>query len=281
MVRSARSHPAATKSAAPSLLPVAFRVVQVPVWQDNYAYLLEADDGATALVDSPEAGPILELLERSGRRLTHIFNTHHHPDHIGSNTELLQHFSGLEIWGGRYDSEHGRIPGQTRALAEGETFRWGGVDCTVREIPGHTHGHIAYLWNNACAFVGDTLFYGGCGRLFEGNAEELDHSLYEVLSQLSPDTQLFCAHEYTEANLRFAAHVDPENLALQAAIREVKSLRSRGLATVPSTLEREHNVNPFLRCDTDAIRRAVGARKGAARHEVLGALRRMKDEFRG
>jgi hydroxyacylglutathione hydrolase len=260
---------------------VAFSVVQVLVWQDNYAYLLEASDGSTALVDSPEAAPILELLERSGRQLTHIFNTHHHPDHVGSNSVLLEHFPELEIWGGRYDSEHARIPGQTRALAEGETFRWGGEDCTVREIPGHTHGHIAYLWSNGCAFVGDTLFYGGCGRLFEGSAEQLDHALYEVLGRLPPDTQIFCGHEYTEANLRFAAHVDPQNPVLKATIVEVESLRAQGRATVPSTLEREHDVNPFMRCDTEAIRRAVGARQGAPRHEVLGALRSMKDEFRG
>ena len=260
---------------------MAFRVLQIPVWQDNYAYLLEADDGTTGLVDSPEAAPILASLSRSGRTLTHIFNTHHHPDHIGSNVALIERFPDLEVWGGSYDAEHGRIPGQTRAVVDGETFRWGGVSCTVRTIPGHTHGHIAYLWDNGCAFVGDTLFYGGCGRLFEGSAEQLDHALYAVLGPLPDDTQVFCAHEYTEANLRFAAHVDPTNVPLQAAIREVRALRSAGRSTVPSTIKREHDVNPFLRCDTHAIRLAVGSPPGAPRHEVLGALRRMKDEFRG
>ena len=257
-----------------------FRVVQIPVWQDNYAYLLEADDGCTGLVDSPEAAPILAALERSGRRLTHIFNTHHHPDHVGGNSELLERFPDLEIWGGQYDAEHQRIPGQTRALLDEETFRWGGEDCTVRAIPAHTHGHIAYLWKNRSAFVGDTLFYGGCGRLFEGTAEQLDHALYGVLGCLPDDTRVFCAHEYTASNLRFAAHVDPENRALKAAITEVEMLRAAGHSTVPSTIKREHEVNPFLRCDTHAIRLAVGSSPGAARHEVLGALRRMKDEFR-
>jgi len=250
------------------------------VWEDNYAYLLEGDDGSTGLVDSPEAAPILSALECSGRKLTHVFNTHHHPDHIGANNELLTHFPDLEIWGGEYDSEHQRIPGQTRALLDGEKFRWSGVTCTVRAIPAHTHGHITYLWDDGSAFVGDTLFYGGCGRLFEGNAEQLDHALYDVLGCLPGDTEVFCAHEYTAANLHFAAHVDPNNQALKAAISEVKSLRAAGRPTVPSTIKREHEVNPFLRCDTHAIRLAVGSPPGAARHEVLGALRRMKDEFR-
>jgi hydroxyacylglutathione hydrolase len=260
---------------------VGFRVIQIPVWQDNYAYILEAENGETALVDSPEAAPILAHLQNSSRTLNHIFNTHHHPDHVGANSDLAGHFEGLEIVGGTYDQAHRRIPGQTHALEDGERFQWGGEHCTVREIPGHTHGHIAYIWSNGCAFVGDTLFFGGCGRLFEGTPEQLDHALYEVLGSLPVSTLLYCAHEYTEANLRFAMHVDCKNPDLLRTVEEVRRLRSLGRPTVPSTLATEWAVNPFLRCDTPAIREAVGAGGDTPRHEVLGALRRMKDQFRG
>jgi len=260
---------------------VSFSITQVPVWNDNYAYLLEADNGDTGLVDSPEAAPILEALTASGRRLTHIFNTHHHPDHIGSNQELLECFPDLEIWGGAYDHRHGRIPGQTRALSDGETFDWGGERCVVREVPAHTLGHILYNWGNGATFVGDTLFFGGCGRLFEGTAEQLDHALYNVIGSLPPETHLYCAHEYTAANLRFAAHVDPDNETLLDTQREVVELRARAISTVPSQLKLEWQLNPFLRCDTAAIRSAVGATDDSPRHAVLGALRTLKDNFGG
>ncbi len=257
-----------------------FEIIRLPVWVDNYAYLLLADDGDAAVVDSPEAGPVLEELARRGRRLTHIFNTHHHFDHVGSNAALLEAFDDVAVFGGRYDREHERIPGQTRVLVDGETFAWGGETCTVREVPGHTLGHILYTWSNGAAFVGDTLFVGGCGRLFEGTAEQLDRALNDVIAALPPATRLYCAHEYTQSNLKFALHVDPDNAALIAYAEEVDRKRGAGAATVPSVLADELEINPFLRCDTPAIRAAVGM-AAASRHEVLGALRSMKDGFRG
>jgi hydroxyacylglutathione hydrolase len=192
----------------------------------------------------------------------------------------MKEFPGLCIFGGRYDSEHGRIPGQTRVLVDGETFDWGGEQCVVREVPGHTLGHILYDWSNEAAFVGDTLFVGGCGKLFEGTAEQLDRALNDVISALAPTTRLYCAHEYTQSNLRFARHVDPSNADLIAYAREVDHKRARGASTVPSVLADELRINPFLRCDTHAIRSAVGLGKSSPRHEVLGALRSLKDEFR-
>ncbi len=258
-----------------------FEVIQVPVWQDNYAYVLAGEDGTCALVDSPEAGPILEVLEERQLTLTHIFQTHHHPDHVGANRELIRLLPGLEVWGGAYDLQHGRIPGQTRALRDGEELAWAGERCVIREIPAHTLGHIAWFWSNGAAFVGDTMFFGGCGRLFEGTAEQLDRALYDVIGELDPQTLLYCAHEYTEANLRFAASVDPDNEPLSALRAEVSGLREQGLPTVPSRLEQEWAVNPFLRCDTPEIRDAVQLGPAASRHEVLGALRSMKDGFSG
>ncbi len=191
-----------------------FAIQRVPVWQDNYAWLLASEDGTAALVDAPEAGPILEILRSRGLGLTHIFNTHHHYDHVGSNEALQAAFPDLQIFGGVYDHQHGRIPGQTRALADGERFTWGGVGCTVREVPGHTLGHIAYLFDDGSAFVGDTLFVGGCGRLFEGTAEQLDGAINRVLATLPSDTRLYCAHEYTASNLAYARSVDRDNANL-------------------------------------------------------------------
>ena len=260
---------------------MAFEIVRIAVWMDNYAYLLLADDGTAAVVDSPEAGPILAELKRRGRPLTHIFNTHHHFDHVGSNQALIDAFPGIEVLGGRYDSDHGRIPGQTRVLSDGDELYWGGERCVVREVPGHTLGHILYGWSNGAAFVGDTLFVGGCGRLFEGTPRQLDVALNDVIAELPEDTRLYCAHEYTQSNLRFARYVDPDNGDLAAYSAEVDRKRANGTPTVPSTLGDELRINPFLRCDTVAIRAAMGLGDRAPRHEVLGALRTMKDGFAG
>lgn len=256
---------------------MAYEVVQLPVWRDNYAYVLLGDDVA-AVVDSPEAAPVLALLDERGRSLTHIFNTHHHFDHVGSNEGLLERFPDLEVWAGAHDHREQRIPGQTRVLRDGDRFTFSGVGCTVREVPGHTLGHIAYLFDDGRAFVGDTSFVGGCGRLFEGTPAQMDHALNEVLSSLPDDTRLYCAHEYTASNLRFALSVDGDNPDLRAFADEVERLRAAEQPTVPSTVGLEKRVNPFYRADAPALRAAVGL-PDAPRHEVLGALRALKDEF--
>ena len=258
-----------------------FDVVRIPVWQDNYAWLLVADDGTAALVDGPEAGPIERVLDERGLRLTHIFQTHHHYDHVGANEGLIARFPDLQVWGGAYDSEHGRIPGQTRVLRDGEEVEWAGCRATIHEVPGHTLGHIAWLWSNGAAFVGDTLFACGCGRLFEGTAEQMDRALNDVIAGWPPDTLLYCAHEYTQSNIRFALTVDGDNPALLRLADEVDQRRGAGEATVPTRLADEIRCNPFMRCDTPAIRGALGCDSDAPRHEVLGRLRAMKDGFRG
>lgn len=257
---------------------MAYEVERVPVWRDNYAWVLFGDDGSAALVDSPEAGPIAERLSARGARLTHILNTHHHPDHVGANPDLVDAWPGLAVFGSAYDAEQHRIPGLTKGLRDGDTFTFAGVRCSVREVPGHTLGHIAYLFDDGRAFVGDTLFVGGCGRLFEGTAEQLDRSLNEVLAALPDDTRVYCAHEYTASNLRFARSVDPDNADLLAYSEEVERLREADEATVPSTLGLERRINPFLRADLPALRAAVDL-PDAPRHEVLGALRSRKDHF--
>jgi hydroxyacylglutathione hydrolase len=260
---------------------VPFEIVQIPVWQDNYAHLLIASDGSCALVDGPEAGPVLRVLDARDLRLTHVFVTHHHLDHIGANQALLERFPALQIWAGEHDGDLGRVPAQTRRIADGERIAWGGDVATVRQVPGHTLGHLAWIWDHGVAFVGDALFVAGCGRLFEGTAEQLDASLYGVLGALPTDTLLYCAHEYTEANLRFARSVEPDNAELAAFATVAAGLRAEGRSTVPQPLSLELAINPFLRCDQPAIRAAVGLDATAPRHRVLGALRAMKDGFKG
>ena len=256
-----------------------YEVIQVPVWRDNYAYVLLDSDGHAAVVDSPEAEPVLALIDSQGAVLTHLLNTHHHPDHVGSNRDLLERFPAAEVFGSTYDMARGRIPGQSRGLKDGERFTFGGVGCTVRDVPAHTLGHIAYVFDDGSAFVGDTSFVGGCGRLFEGTAKQMDTALNEVISGLGDDVLLFCAHEYTESNLRFALSVDGENPALIAFAEQVAVLRASGEPTVPSTVGLEKAINPFFRADSKALRTAAGLPSGAPRHEVLGRLRAMKDQF--
>ncbi len=254
------------------------QIVQVPVWQDNYAYVL-LGEGVAAVVDSPEAGPVLAVLDAHRAALTHLLNTHHHPDHVGANRDLLARFPDAQVFGSRYDADHARIPGLTRAVHDGDRFLFGDLGCTVREVPGHTLGHIAYVFDDGAAFVGDTAFVAGCGRLFEGTAAQMDRALNEVIAGLGDHVRLYCAHEYTLSNLRFALSVDGENETLRRYAEEAKDLRARNVPTVPSTVALERAINPFFRADAPALRAAAGVPADAPRHEVLGALRAMKDRF--
>ena len=258
---------------------MAFEVVQVPVWQDNYAYVLCGDDGSAAVVDAPEADPVLAIVAERGLRLTHLFNTHHHFDHIGANDALAAAFPDLVVVGSQYDFARGRIPRQTRAVQAGDAVEFAGVAAQVLDVAGHTLGHIAYQFENGCAFVGDSVFVGGCGRLFEGTAQQLDRALNEVIAGLPGPTLLYCAHEYTLSNLRFARSVDPDNEELAAFSDEAGALRAAGRSTVPTTVAQERSMNPFLRADARALRAAAGLGAKAERHEVVGRLRAMKDGF--
>ncbi len=243
---------------------------------DNYGFLVhDADSGLTACVDTPEAGPILAALEAKGWSLTHIWNTHWHPDHTGGNLEI-QKETGCEIFGPRNERE--RIPGIDLELDEDSRFEFGAHTVRVFDVPGHTSGHIAYwMPDDAVAFVGDTLFALGCGRLFEGTAEQMWDSLGK-LAALPPETVLYCAHEYTQANARFAQSVDPENEALAERVQEIDSLRAKGIATVPTSLGTELATNPFLRAEDPGLQRALGM-EGADPVEVFAETRKRKDNF--
>lgn len=252
-------------------------VEQIAVLSDNYVYLLhEPESGATAAVDPAVAEPVLAELARRQWRLTHILNTHHHGDHTGGNLEL-KHATGAQVVGARRDAQ--RIPGIDVEVREGDTFLLGHAAAMVFETPGHTTGHIAFWFPDSHAlFCGDTLFSLGCGRLFEGTAEQMWDSLRK-LRDLPDDTRVYCAHEYTAANGRFARLVERGNAALLTRVEQVARLRGAELPTVPSLMADERAANPFLRADSADVARAVGMEPGTDPARVFAELRRRKDVF--
>lgn len=252
-------------------------VEQIPVLSDNYIYLLhDPATGATAAVDPAEAAPVLDRLAAKGWRLTHILNTHHHGDHVGGNLALKSE-TGCLIAGPRADAD--RIPGIDIPLGEGDRFRLGEAEAEIFDLPGHTRGHIAYFFADSQAlFCGDTLFLLGCGRLFEGTPQQMWASLLK-LRDLPGDTMVYCAHEYTQGNARFAAIIERGNATLAARIEDIDARRARGLPTVPAPLAVERATNPFLRADQPTVAAALGL-SGMDAAAVFAELRRRKDVFR-
>lgn len=244
---------------------------------DNYGVLLhDHKSGETAAIDAPDAADVERQLTARGWRLTHILTTHHHGDHVEGNAALKQRF-GCTIIGPQ--AEAAKIPGLDRAVSGGESFSWAGREVRVLDCPGHTAGHIAYhLPEEEMLFAGDTLFSLGCGRVFEGTMEEMHRSVSQFAT-LPASTRLYCGHEYTQSNARFALSVEPGNAALVARAAEVDRLRGMGEMTCPSALGEELKTNPFLRTGSTEIRRNLGL-AGASDAEVFAELRRRKDSFR-
>jgi hydroxyacylglutathione hydrolase len=264
-----------------NLLHSDLTVLTVPAFKDNYLWLIH--DGVHAVaVDPGDAGPILDALADHKLALTAILLTHHHADHIGGVPQLLERFP-VPVFGPRNDA----ISAVTHPLSEGDRIDVPGIDLAldVLDVPGHTSGHIAYVRHTPGAhwlFCGDTLFAGGCGRLFEGTPAQMAKSLSK-LAALPDDTQVFCAHEYTLSNLRFADAVEPGNRALQLRLRDESAKRAAGLPTVPSTIGLEKGTNPFLRYrEPGIVDRLVAAGKLAPNAEpvqAFAALREWKNEF--
>ena len=252
-----------------------------PCLRDNYGFLLhDTTAGVTAAVDTPEVEPILGALRDKGWQLTHILNTHHHNDHAGGNL-AIKAATGCRIVGPRADAA--RIPGIDVEVGEGDEFLLREHAVRVHDTPGHTRGHIVYhLTEDGVAFVGDTLFAMGCGRLFEGTAQQMWSSLQKLM-RWPDDTRVYCAHEYTQANARFALSVEPGNAALARRAREVDAMRAARKPTVPTTIGIEKATNPFLRPASGEIRAAVGLTEPgqgeAGLVNVFARTRALKDAF--
>lgn len=251
-------------------------ILQLPVLNDNYIFLIhDSLSGETAAVDPAVAQPVLDALDQNGWRLTVILNTHHHLDHVGGNLELKQ-LTGCMVIAPL--SERHRIPGLDRGVVDGDVVTLGKHSARVIATPGHTSGHVVYHFSDDnLLFCGDTLFVMGCGRLFEGTAEQMWHSL-QKLKALPASTQVYCAHEYTQANGRFALTVEPDNPELQQRMEVVNQLRAKHLPTVPSTIEQELATNPFFREDSLALRKNIN-KVGHTPVEVFAEVRRLKDRF--
>jgi hydroxyacylglutathione hydrolase len=236
-------------------------IVAVPAFADNYLWLVHDEaSGETAVVDPGDAAPVLAEAERRGWPIGQVWNTHWHPDHTGGNLAIKE-ATGARISGPASET----IPGRDVALKEDDEIRLGDHVGRVIEVPGHTSGHIALIFDDdGVAFVGDTLFAMGCGRLFEGTPEQMYRSL-QRLTRLPDDTRLYCAHEYTLSNGRFAAHAMPEDAAIEGRLARIKQLRDAGEMTVPTTVKQERETNPFVR---------------ATNVDEFARLRREKDSFR-
>lgn len=252
----------------------------VRAFRDNYLWLASDDEGDAFVVDPGDAEPVRAALESRGLTLRAILVTHHHFDHTGGVGQLAAGGS-VPVYG----PDNAAIEGISHTVADGERIRVLGTEFEVLAVPGHTLDHIAYFAAEAdggpLVFCGDTLFAGGCGRLFEGTADQMHRSLAR-LAALPPKTRVYCAHEYTLANLRFARAVEPGNAVLEARIEREAARRERDEPTVPTTVGEELDTNPFLRCDRPEVIRAAGSRQGgtpAPGAETLAIIRRWKDEF--
>jgi hydroxyacylglutathione hydrolase len=262
------------KSAQPAL-----EVVPIPCLKDNYAYLVvDRAAGEAVVVDPSEAEPVLARLAEEGVRLSAIWCTHHHLDHVGGNEALVRAIPGLTVIGSRFDEKEKRIPGLTRAVGDGDVVSFGGHEHRIVEIPGHTLGAIAFV-SDTDVFTGDTLFLAGCGRVFEGTMPMMRASL-EALGALDPELRVWCGHEYTVRNLEFAEHVEPDNAAVKTRLAWARAMRAKERATVPGRLGDELGTNPFLR-STDAAVTAFAKQKGDATSadEVFARVREAKNAF--
>ncbi len=250
------------------------RIIEVPCFSDNYAYLVARGDRAEALVIDPSAsGPVVAALEREGWTAAAVLATHHHGDHVGGIAELVARYPAISVAAHR--SDRGRVPAQNVEVEHRGAIEMGGLEVVPLHVPGHTSGSVAYLIDDA-VFTGDTLFVAGCGRLFGGTAEQMLESLAGTLARLPPETRVFCGHEYTVTNLRFALTVEPKNAATQAKLDWAEEQLSADRPTVPSTIAEELATNPFLRCAEPTLVERYGP---GSTVDVFAAVRRAKDAF--
>lgn len=251
-------------------------IQQIAILQDNYAHLLiDRGSGVVAVVDPAEPGKVIPEIESLGLILTHIFCTHHHWDHAGGNAEMLVRFPDATVVASAEDAA--KMEGATLLVKEGDRVKFGDREIHVLGVPCHTRGHVAYLADGNL-FCGDTLFVAGCGRFFEGDAREMDRALNDVFGSLDPATRVYCGHEYTVSNLRFAQHIEPDNLAVQEKRLWAEAAREKNASTVPSILGEEFLYNPFMRVRRPELQRLLGVGDAI---EAMKVLREKKNGFRG
>jgi hydroxyacylglutathione hydrolase len=251
-------------------------IVTIPCLNDNYAYLVhDATSGATAVVDVPDANPIQQALAARNWQLSDIFITHHHDDHI-QGVDRLRMATSAQVWGARNDAA--RLPALDHSLIEGDALPFGGETGQIFDVSGHTVGHLAFYFpQSAALFTADSLMALGCGRLFEGTAAQMHHSLSK-LTVLPPETLIFSGHEYTASNAKFALTIEPANEALTSRSRDIIAARAEGRFTVPSSLAEELATNPFLRSHIPGIKRSLNM-VDRSDLEVFAEVRRRKDKF--
>jgi hydroxyacylglutathione hydrolase len=256
-------------------------IITVPQLSDNYAYLVIDDSSKQcAVVDCAEADAVIAAAKSHGVKIVAVLTTHWHGDHSGGNDDIAAKIADLKIYGAR--AEGGRIPALTDPVADGDQVRIGALEGRVIGIPAHTNGHVAYYFPAlAAVFTGDTMFIGGCGRVFEGNAATMVASL-KKLAALPENTQVYCGHEYTEKNLRFALSLEPGNQALKAKHDWSLKTRAAGKFTVPSTIGDEKKTNPFLRTDSAELRANLKKRDPSIGDDpiaIFARTRQLKDQF--
>ncbi len=252
-------------------------VAQFICLSDNFGLLVhDRETGAAASVDAPDGEAIAAEAERRGWPLTHLLITHHHLDHIEGWEVLKKRFPGMKIVGSANDAH--RLPPLDQPVSDGEEVRVGASRAQVIATPGHTAGHVVYYFpDDDAVFVGDTLFSLGCGRVFEGTMDEMRLSL-EKIANLPGETRIYCGHEYTQSNGRFAVTVDPENRMLLDRVRDVSDLRAAGQFTLPTTVALENATNPFLRVEDPLVKKAMGM-DGADPFLVFAEMRERKNRF--
>ncbi|XP_011553615.3 hydroxyacylglutathione hydrolase, mitochondrial isoform X2 [Plutella xylostella] len=252
----------------------------LPALQDNYMYLIvDKATNEAAVVDPVDPKSVLEAVEQHGVNLTTVLTTHHHWDHAGGNEELVKLKPGLKVFGGDQ-----RIPALTEKVAHDTRLNIGRLNVQCLFTPCHTTGHICYFVTPPeegevkAVFTGDTLFLGGCGRFFEGNAQQMHNALITVLSNLPDATKVFCGHEYTLQNLKYAAHVEPDNEDVKSKIAWAEEKRAQQLPTVPSSIGEEKSYNPFMRVNSPSVQQFAGKNNPV---ETMKAIRDAKDHFKG
>ncbi|HEY7552340.1 MAG TPA: hydroxyacylglutathione hydrolase [Hyphomicrobiaceae bacterium] len=252
------------------------QIYQFPCLSDNFGVLIhDPEANVTASIDAPEADKVTAALAEKGWKLTHVLTTHHHADHTGGNAQLKAATS-CRIVGPR--NEAAKVPGIDEKVGEGDTVQFGGHRIEVLDTPGHTAGHITYVIPSAkVAFVGDTLFAIGCGRVIEGTPQMMWDSLKKLMA-LPKDTAVYCGHEYTQANAKFALAIEPDSAALQKRAKEVDQMRAAGRATLPTTIGLELETNPFLRPHVPAIQKRLGM-EGKPEWQIFAEIRERKNKF--